>query len=110
MGARAALLVALVASAGLGAFAQDQPAAQQDPPAPPQQAPFRSGANVVRVDATVTDRAGEPVRNLTADDFEILEDGVVKPITSFKLLEANGQPTDDYSLPIRSPIGLLPPS
>ena len=95
MGSRAALLVALLASAGMGVFAQD-------PPAPPQQAPFRSGANVVRVDATVTDRAGEPVRSLTADDFEVLEDGVVKPITSFKLLEANGQPTDDYSLPIRS--------
>ena len=93
MGLRAALLVALLASAG---------AAAQERATPPQQPPFRSGANVVRVDATVTDRSGEPVRTLTADDFEVLEDGAVKPITSFKLLEATGQPTDDFSLPIRS--------
>jgi VWFA-related protein len=51
----------------------------------------------------VTDRKGEPVKTLTADDFEVLENGAPQPITSFKLLEATGQPTDDLSLPIRSP-------
>ena len=72
-------------------------------PAPPRQTPFRSGTNLVRVDVTVTDRKGEPIRTLTADDFEVFEDGSPRPITSFKLLEASGQPTDDFSLPIRSP-------
>ena len=76
-------------------------ASAQDPPA--QQPPFRTGTNVVRVDVTVTDRRGEPVRTLTADDFEVMEDGTRQRITSFKLLEATGQPTDDLSLPIRSP-------
>ena len=76
-------------------------AAQEAPP--PQQAPFRTGTNLVRVDVNVTDRRGEPVKDLKAEDFEVREDGVAQPITSFKLLEANGQPTDDLSLPIRSP-------
>ena len=40
-----------------------------------QQTPiFRSGINYVRVDATVTDQEGNPVLDLTADDFEIYED------------------------------------
>ena len=83
-------------------YARVAAAAAQDPPR--QQPPtFRTGTNVVRVDVTVTDRKGEPVRTLTADDFEVLEDGVRQSITSFKLLEATGQPTDDFSLPIRSP-------
>ena len=72
-------------------------------PAPQQPPTFRTGTNLVRVDVNVIDRHGEPVKTLTADDFEVRENGVVQPITSFKLLEVNGQPTDDLSLPIRSP-------
>ena len=49
------------------------------------------------------DKDGRPVRNLDADDFELRENGEVQAITSFKLVDANGQPTDDLSLPIRSP-------
>jgi VWFA-related protein len=66
------------------------------------QTPFRTGTNIVRVDATVIDRQGNPVPSLTADDFEVREDGRVQPITSFKFISADGQPTDDRSLAIRS--------
>jgi len=52
----------------------------QDPQAPL----FRGGTNIVRVDATVVDRNGNPVSSLTADDFEIREDGVPQTISSFK--------------------------
>ena len=76
--------------------------AAQEPP-PPQQPPFRTGTNLVRVDVNVTDKHGDPVRNLIADDFEVREDGIEQPITSFKHLDVNGEPTDDLSLPIRSP-------
>src|SRR6187200_3191088 len=38
----------------------------QDPQAPP--AVFRTATNIVRVDATVIDRSGNPVPSLTADD------------------------------------------
>ena len=104
-----ALLVAGAMTGGAQEPAPTPPASQQSPPGQqppsdqqPTPSPFRSGANVVRVDVTVIDRKGEPVRSLTADDFEVIEDGRPQPITSFKLLEADGQPTDDLSLPIRS--------
>ena len=73
----------------------------QDPP--PQQTPtFRAGTDLVRVDVTVIDRRGNPVTSLTADDFEVLDNGQAQAITSFKLVEANGQaPDDDVSLAIR---------
>ena len=64
--------------------------------------PFRSGTTTVRVDATVIDRSGRPVSTLTADDFEVREDDVVQPVTSFKFLANSGRPSDDRSLPIRS--------
>src|SRR5262245_59016117 len=77
-----------------------QQADDQNQPRPPT---FRSGTNLVRVDVTVMDKEGRPVRNLTAEDFELRENGEVQSISSFKLVDANGQPTDDLSLPIRSP-------
>ncbi len=73
---------------------------------PPQQPPiFRSGANLVRVDVTVLDHQGLPVTSLTADDFEVEEDGVPQAVQTFKFVSADGQPPagDDTSLAIRSP-------
>lgn len=94
----------------LGA-AQPPPAPQSSPSAPAQQPPpsqptpvFRTGTNQVRVDVTVLDRKGEPVTNLTREDFDVREDGVEQTIDTIKLIEANGDaPADDTSLPIRSP-------
>lgn len=43
--------------------------------------------SVVNVDVTVTDRAGNPVRGLTREDFEIFEDGRLQPITNFYAVE-----------------------
>ena len=83
-----------------------QPAAAQqggdDQDQQPRPPTFRTGTNLVRVDVSVMDRGGRPVRSLTADDFELRENGAVQSITSFKLVHANGEPTDDLSLPIRS--------
>ena len=54
--------------------------AQQEPP--PQPTPlFRAVANVVRVDTLVTER-GKPVGKLTADDFELFDDGVKQQVTA----------------------------
>jgi len=72
----------------------------------PQQPPiFRTGASLVRVDVTVTDRRGEPVTSLTADDFDVSEDGVPQTVETFKLVSADGRQAedDDTSLEIRSP-------
>lgn len=81
-----------------------QPAPAQPPPAPQQPPVFRAGTNQVRVDVTVIDRKGDPVTDLTKEDFEVREDGIPQTIDTLKLVEASGAaPDDDTSLPIRSP-------
>jgi VWFA-related protein len=48
---------------------------------------FRSGAELIEVDAIVTDRDGNPVRDLTAADFEVFEDGRPQTIQTFRLVD-----------------------
>ncbi|HEX7085094.1 MAG TPA: VWA domain-containing protein [Vicinamibacterales bacterium] len=62
------LFLLLLSSAGGIRGAQDQP----EPPR------FRVGVDVVRIDAVVTDRDGNIVSDLTADDFELRQDGEVQ--------------------------------
>lgn len=76
---------------------------QSESPVRERQVPlFRGDANLVRVDAAVLDRRGTPVTTLTRDDFEITEDGIPQTLEAFRLIHADGQPTDNLSLPIRS--------
>jgi Ca-activated chloride channel homolog len=52
--------------------------------AAPQQAPaFRSGVDLVNLGVTVTDKKGALVTDLTADDFEVIEDGKKQTVTYF---------------------------
>ena len=67
-----------------------------------QQPTFRAGANIVRVDVTVTNNHGEPATNLTRDDFVVTEDGAPQTIDSIELVRLTGEPTDDRSLEIYS--------
>ena len=103
------VLVLLLLGSLVGLRGQQPPAQPQPPPipAPPeQQRPtFRAGANLVRVDVSVVDHHGEPVADLTKDDFEVREDNVPQTVQTFKFMRASGQPSDDddMSLPIRSP-------
>src|SRR5262245_15207259 len=39
--------------------------------------------SIVNVDVFVTDKAGNRVRGLTKDDFEVFEDGVKQPLSNF---------------------------
>ena len=82
-------LAALVVLAVIGAHTV---AAQQSPPT------FRAGVEAIAVDAFVTDRAGNPVPNLTSNDFELLEDGTPQQITSFA----------EVNIPIRQPDAYSP--
>lgn len=43
--------------------------------------------NLVEVPVTVADSRGDPVRGLTAANFEILDDGVKRPVTSFDVVD-----------------------
>lgn len=49
----------------------------------PAASQFASGVAAVEVYAAVTDGKGEPVRDLTAADFEILEDGQPQTVSTF---------------------------
>ena len=65
------------------------PASQGDPA---QQPTFRAGVNFVRVDVIVNDKKGEPVTDLAATDFEVLEDGIPQTIEQFRLIRVDGNP------------------
>lgn len=54
----------------------------------PAQPVFRAGVALVEVAAVVLDSNGSPVADLTASDFEILEDGVARPLVSVRRLVA----------------------
>jgi len=61
---------------------QSQPQSQPQKPSDDQEDVVKITTNLVQVDAVVT-KDGKPVKNLTADDFEIFEDGRRQTITSF---------------------------
>ncbi len=89
------------------------PAAQTPAPQPPAQpgstpapAPatdpagqpiFRAGINFVRVDVIVTDRQGNPITDLTQDDFEIIEDDTRQAVETFRLVKI------DTTAPVETP-------
>ena len=77
MRVRGSLLTAILVVC-LAAFA----AAQQT--APPI---FRSGVDAVELDVVATNANGDPVTDLTADDFEVREQGKPQTITSFTRID-----------------------
>src|SRR5215212_4974053 len=84
-------LAALTFAMALSLFAvpgAQQP--QQPPPADPQQPVFRTGINFVRVDVIVTDSKGNPIDDLKAEDFEVVEEGKPQKIDTFKLIKLDG--------------------
>jgi VWFA-related protein len=83
----------LFAALGAGLAAQQRPtpapSAQQTPQQPLTDQPpvtFRVEVNYVEVDAFITDAQGTVVTDLTAADFEVLEDGKPQKISSFSLV------------------------
>ena len=60
--------------------------AQQPPPARPG-VTFRVDINFVEVDAVVTDRDGKFVRDLRADEFELIEDSQPQKLAAFSLVD-----------------------
>jgi VWFA-related protein len=93
--------------------AQAQPPAGAQPPAkvepagqatPPAQAPpvFKAGVELVRLDVRVLDDKGLPVRDLKADEVQIAEGGVRRPIVLFQHV---AEPAGTYLEVARRTIG-----
>jgi VWFA-related protein len=74
-----ALLLAALGAAGV--FAQQAAPSQEPPPVT-----FRVEINYVEVDAFVTDAQGNIASDLTANDFELLEDGKPQKVSTFALV------------------------
>jgi VWFA-related protein len=76
------LTIALALALGVALGAQQAPAPSQEEQPLPR---FRAGANLVRVDAYVSVK-GQAATDLTADDFEVLEDDTPQKIENFELV------------------------
>ena len=58
----------------------------------PQTATFTSNTNLVIVDVTVRDKAGQPIAGLKASDFTVLEDGKPQKISVFEFQKLSDEP------------------
>lgn len=61
-------------------------AAQQQPTSPDKAGTFRSSTALVEVDVIVKDKSGRFVSGLTAEDFEVFEEGTAQHIQHFYLV------------------------
>jgi VWFA-related protein len=91
-------LVAIVAVLGTAGIAGQQPPA-------PAQPTFRSGVELVELDAIVTDASGNVVADLTADDFEVSEGGKPQTIATFSQVNI---PIERAERPLYSPTAIEP--
>jgi Ca-activated chloride channel family protein len=93
------LTFVLIAVCGAAAAAATAPRLGRGAAPPMTQQVFTAGTDLVHLPVSVTGRRGDPVRGLTADDFEVREDGRPQTIRFF----AEGAPGD--VLPLH--VGLL---
>jgi len=81
----AALLAATVVVSAQGAQQSPPPQQpkQQQPPQEGQAFKFRTGVELVNVNATVTDQSGRFVSGLNQNDFRVYDDGQLQAVTHF---------------------------
>ena len=104
---RAGLVLTSVAALGVMAAAQQS--------APADQPAFRTGADLVIVDAVVVDRAGRPVTDLTAADFEVRDEGRAQAVSLFQTVsvaatarEAGPTAPSRYAYSTNAGVGAVP--
>src|SRR5262245_4703537 len=78
----AVLALVLVAAVVEGRRTIGLAAALAGPQEPPST--FRSGVDLIQLDVSVLDKQRHPVNGLTASDFTVRVDGVVRPLVAFK--------------------------
>ncbi len=85
-------------------------AAPLQPQQPPRAARFEATANLVIVDVTVRDRAGNPVEGLKKEDFTVLEDGKPQAISVFEFQKLALDPLPTLTAPTGPPtVPAIPP-
>src|SRR5579872_4435358 len=55
---------------------------------------FKAGVEIVRLDVQITDEIGAPIRDVKADELELFESGVRRPIVFFQHVE---EPAESYA-------------
>ena len=96
---------------------KEGPQNKEDSPADASRFIVRVPVDVVVVHATVTDKKGNPVEDLTADDFKVYEDGKIRTIQSFAVESYQtrlptyqpGQPVKSSPSPVPEPTPSVPP-
>jgi VWFA-related protein len=93
-------VVAPPASAPGAATTRQSPA--QQAAAHQSSAVLRSSSDLVRIDVEVNDKSGKPIKNLTANQFTVSDEGKTQAITSFSYadIEAIEMATADDAKPI----------
>ncbi len=81
---RAAEFRVTVAALALLPFTSASTRAQMPPPSPPE---FPARVDMVTVEVTVLDRAGQPVPGLAMEAFSLYEDGVRQEIAGFQAID-----------------------
>ena len=92
---RVSALLVLLTLFVLSAGAQ-QPSPQQSIDTPI----FRATVDAIEVDAFVVDADGNPVTDLTADDFEVLADGKPQELTAFGAVNIPIERTEQHALAV----------
>jgi VWFA-related protein len=88
----------------LFAASLDASAKKQSPPSPAQEIPrFRVATDGVRIDAVVTDRDGRVVPGLTADDFEVRQDGKIQKLLFAQFVPVLAGPPTSNGAAVASP-------
>jgi VWFA-related protein len=96
-------LTAVALIVAVPAFVHSQspaPPRQPSPPAP--QATFRSGVELVRLDVRVIDGEGLPVKDIKANEVQVLEGGTARPVVFFQHI---AEPVGTYLEVARRTIG-----
>jgi VWFA-related protein len=77
-------LIALLILTPIGLAAQSAPAQSVPPPSGESQKLFRSSVDLVSIQASVRDKKGRPMKGLRPVDFEVRDNGQVRPILSLR--------------------------
>jgi VWFA-related protein len=101
---RVSAILALLTLTGLGVGAQQPPATQFPPGAQIDIPIFRSTVDAIELDAYVVDATGRPVTGLTAEDFEILEEGTRRDISMFAAVNIPIQRIESRAAEVNAPV------